>query len=58
MMMTNDRSASQTPTSLSLGTDLTGLGLNLNAQGTLYSTFSSPFVEVRTCLYRIYACMC
>ncbi|KAH8264162.1 hypothetical protein KR038_004103 [Drosophila bunnanda] len=30
---------------LSLGTDLTGLGLNLNSQESLHTTFAGPFVE-------------
>ncbi|XP_062125313.1 regulator of gene activity isoform X3 [Drosophila sulfurigaster albostrigata] len=30
---------------LSLGTDLTGLGLNLNSQESLHPTFAGPFVE-------------
>lgn len=29
---------------LSLGTDLTGLGLNLNSQESLHTTFAGPFV--------------
>ena len=32
---------------LALGTDLTSLGLNLNSPEILYSSFVSPWAEVR-----------
>lgn len=30
---------------LAMGQDLTGLGLNLNSQESLYSTFGGPFTD-------------
>lgn len=37
--------SNQNLTLLSIGSDLTGLGLNLNSQECLYSTFSSPWAD-------------
>ena len=35
-------------TTLALGTDLTTLGLNLNASDNLYETFQSPWADARS----------